>query len=77
MQQLVTESILLAAMGGAAGFVVGRLAIDAVVTMTGPTITRIGLTGHGVPMDARVLAFTCTTAIVAVLAFGLVPALIA
>jgi predicted permease len=76
VQQLVTESLLLGAMGGVAGFIVGRLAIDTVVGVTGPTITRIGLTTGGVPMDARVLAFTCAMAFVAVLAFGLVPALI-
>ena len=52
------------------------MAIDAVVALTGPTITRIGLTGHGVPMDATVLAFTSAIAMTAVLAFGLVPALI-
>ena len=76
VQQLVTESVLLAAMGSAVGLVVGRLAIHAVVAMTGPTITRIGLTGRGVPMDARVLAFTCAIAMLAVLAFGLVPAVL-
>ena len=75
VQQLMTESVILAAIGGIAGFIVGRMAINAVVEFTGPTITRIGLTGHGVPMDARVLAFTSAIATVAVLAFGLVPAL--
>jgi predicted permease len=75
VQQLATESVLLATMGSVVGFVVGRLAINAVIVLTGPTITRIGLTVHGVPMDGRVLAFTCAVAIVAVLAFGLVPAL--
>jgi putative ABC transport system permease protein len=77
VQQLVTESILLAVTGGSAGFAVGRIAIDAVVTLTGPTITRIGLTGHGVPLDARVLVFTIAVAVIAVLVFALVPALIA
>jgi predicted permease len=76
VQQLVTESVLLAAIGGSAGFIIGRVTIDAVVALTGPTITRVGLTGHGVPMDARVLVFTCAMVVVAVLAFGLVPALI-
>ncbi len=76
VQQLVTESVVLAAVGAAAGFVIGRAAIEAVVAVTGPTIIRIGLTGHGVPLDARVLLFTSAMAIIAVLAFGLVPALI-
>jgi putative ABC transport system permease protein len=77
VQQLVTESVLLAAVGGAAGGVIGRVAIDTVVALTGPTITRIGLTDHGVPMDATVLVFTSAIALAAVLVFGLVPALIA
>ena len=76
VRQLITESVVLAAIGGVAGFAVGRVAINAVVGWTGPTITRIGLTGHGVPMDATVLAFTSAIATVAVLAFGLVPALL-
>ena len=75
-QQLITESALLAAIGGALGFVIGRVAIGAVVAITGPTITRIGLTQHGVPMDARVLTFTFVMVVVAVFAFGLAPALI-
>jgi predicted permease len=76
IQQLITESVVLAAIGGVAGFVFGRLAINAVVGWTGPTITRIGLTGRGVPLDARVLGFTCGIATAAVLAFGVVPALL-
>jgi putative ABC transport system permease protein len=77
VQQLVTESLLLAAVGGAAGGALGRIAIAVVVALTGPTITRIGLTDHGVPLDATVLVFTSAIALAAVLAFGLVPALIA
>jgi putative ABC transport system permease protein len=76
VQQLVTESAVLATTGGVAGFVFGRMAIDAVVRWTGPTITRIGLTGHGVPIDGRVLGFTCGIATISVLAFGVVPALL-
>jgi putative ABC transport system permease protein len=49
VQQLVTESVLLAAIGASVGFAIGRLAIDAVVALTGPTITRIGVTAHGAP----------------------------
>ncbi|HEX6465558.1 MAG TPA: ABC transporter permease [Vicinamibacterales bacterium] len=76
VQQLITESVVLAAIGSVAGSVFGRLAINAVVGWTGPTITRIGLTGHGVPMDTTVLGFTCAIATMAVLAFGLAPALL-
>ena len=54
VQQLVTESVLLAMVGGAVGGALGRVATAGVVTLTGPTITRIGLTRQGVPMDATV-----------------------
>ena len=77
VQQLVTEGILLATVGGALGCVVGRAAIDVVVRFAGPTITRIGLTHRGVPIDLRVLAFTTAVALIAVLVFGFAPALIA
>jgi len=76
VQQLITESVVLAAFGSLAGVVLGRAAINAVVGWTGPTITRIGLTGHGVPMDARIIGFTVAIAIVTVLAFGVVPAIL-
>jgi len=77
VRQLLTECLVLAAVGGAAGCMVGRLAIDIVVSLTGPAITRIGLTEAGVPMDVRILAFTSGIALLAVLGFGLVPALVA
>jgi predicted permease len=76
VRQLITESVVLASVGGATGFAVGRIAINAVVRLTGPTITRIGLTPEGVPLDARVFVFTSAIAAVAVLAFGLMPALV-
>jgi predicted permease len=76
VRQLLTECLVLAVVGGVAGCLVGRLAIEIVVSLTGPAITRIGLTDAGVPIDARVLAFTSGIALLAVLGFGLVPALI-
>jgi predicted permease len=76
VRQLVTEGLLLAAVGAVAGFVLGRVAIDLVVRWTGPTITRIGLTGHGVPIDVRLFAFVGLTTALAVLCFATVPALI-
>jgi predicted permease len=76
VQQLVTEGMLLAAIGAALGGVIGRVAIDVVVAWTGPTITRIGLTDRGVPMDDTVLVFTSIVALFAVLVFGLAPTVI-
>jgi putative ABC transport system permease protein len=76
VQQLLTEGLLLAAIGGAAGFFFGRFAIHAVIALTGPTITRIGLTDRGIPIDLRVLFFTTAMSVISVLVFGLFPALI-
>jgi predicted permease len=75
-RQLVTEGVLLAAVGAVAGLVLGRIAIDLVVRWTGPTITRIGLTGHGVPIDFRLFVFVGVTTVLAVLCFATAPALI-
>ena len=69
------ESLLLGGVGGAAGLVVARTAIRVAVALAGPTIIRVGLTNEGAPMHLRVVIFTIATTLVAVLVFGLVPAL--
>ena len=76
VQQLLLESLLLAGMGGAAGLLVGRTAIRAAIVLAGPTIIRVGLTDHGVPIHLRVLIFTSAVTVATVLAFGLIPAVI-
>ena len=76
VQQLLLESLLLAGIGGAAGLLVGRTAIRAAIALAGPTIIRVGLTDHGVPIHLRVLIFTSAVTVATVLAFGLIPALI-
>jgi putative ABC transport system permease protein len=76
VQQLLTESLVLAAIGGVAGFFLGRLAIDGLIALTGPTITRIGLTEHGVPLDLPVLIFTGAVSVTSVVAFALWPAVV-
>jgi len=71
VRQLVTESIVLAALGGAAGLVVARLAI--------PTLSR--LVPDTLPiarqpaLDPRVLAFAALVIGATGLAFGVVPAM--
>jgi putative ABC transport system permease protein len=77
VRQLLTESLLLAAVGGVGGFLLGWMAIDAVIALRGPAITRIGLTDHGVPIRVGILIFTSAVSIVSLLAFGLWPAMIA
>jgi predicted permease len=71
-RQLLTESLLLAAAGGAAGLLLAPW----LVTLLVKTQSRLGvaqtLLGEGV--DRRVLAFTALTTLLAGLVFGAVPA---
>jgi putative ABC transport system permease protein len=71
VRQLLTESLLLAASGGALGLLVGAWSIDALVTLApqgAPRLEEIGL-------DARVLAFAIGLTMLTGLVFGIVPAL--
>jgi predicted permease len=72
VRQLLTESMLLAALGGAAGIALGswgsRLLVAMVSAGPQPIPLEVGL-------DARVLAFTFAIAVLSALVFGTVPAL--
>jgi putative ABC transport system permease protein len=71
VQQLVTESVVLALIGGAAGAVVG-----ATILMAAPSVIPAGLIPGGVTLafDARVVTFCAAASIVVGVVFGLVPA---
>ena len=72
MRQLLIESLLLAACGGAAGLIIGAAALEALKT------TAIGLllTPWGeVALDARVLSVTLGLTMLTAMLFGLVPAI--
>jgi putative ABC transport system permease protein len=71
-RQLLTESVLLAALGGAAGAVLAMWGTDLIVALSPEGITRISETR----VDARVLAFTAFISLATGVAFGLAPALI-
>ena len=73
--QLLTESVLLSAMGGVAGLVVGVLGVRALLAINPGNIPRIGETGSAVALDGTVLAFTVLLSLVTGVTFGLVPAL--
>jgi putative ABC transport system permease protein len=74
LRQLMTESMLLAAAGGAAGLLLGACAIHPLIVFTRLNVNAPGLE---VTIDGRVLAFTlAATALTGVL-FGLFPALAA
>ena len=72
VRQLLTESVVLAALGGAAGVLLGYGGLRAFATLLenafGVAPTRIGL-------DARVLAITSLSALGTSVVFGFVPAL--
>jgi predicted permease len=72
VRQLVTESVLLACIGGAAGLAVARWGGHALLRLaaTGPTPIPLDL-----PFDWRFLGFTAGVSLITGLAFGLAPAL--
>jgi putative ABC transport system permease protein len=71
VRQLLTESVLLALVGGAAGLLLGAAAIRPLLAMSPVEIDRLARVG----IDGRVLAFTLLTSLASGLIFGLAPAL--
>src|SRR5947207_6166 len=74
VRQLLTESVVLALVGGGCGLVLGTIGIRALLALNPGNIPRIGLGGSAVSIDGRVLAFTAIVSVVTGLVFGLFPA---
>jgi putative ABC transport system permease protein len=70
MRQLLTESLLLASAGGAAGLGLGLVGTRALVRLSPRNIPRLAETG----VDMRVLGFTLAVSIVTGIIFGIAPA---
>jgi putative ABC transport system permease protein len=70
-RQLMTESLLLAAIGGACGLLLAAWGLDALVAFNPADIPRLS----GVGVNATALLFTFGVSVVTALIFGLVPAL--
>jgi putative ABC transport system permease protein len=70
IRQLLTESFLLALIGGAAGLIVAALGSRALVAFGPPDVPRLSDTG----VDGWVLVFTLGISVAASLLFGLAPA---
>jgi predicted permease len=77
MRQLLTESVLLAFAGGAAGLALGYTALRALLAAAPAGIPRIGADGSGVAADTTVLLFTLSVSLGTGMLFGVVPALTA
>ena len=70
VRQLLTESLLLAGLGGLAGLMVAWLAVKAMQIFGPASIPRL----HEVGVDYRVLIFTFAVALLTGIMFGLAPA---
>jgi putative ABC transport system permease protein len=71
-RQLLTESVMLAGLGGAVGAALAVWGTKLIVALSPEGITRIAETR----LDARVLAFTALVTLATGVAFGLAPALL-
>ena len=70
-RQLMTESILIAALGGVVGLLFGAWALKAIVMLSAEQIPRL----NEVALDGRVIAVMMAVTALAGIIFGLVPAL--
>lgn len=70
VRQLITESLLLAVVGGALGALLAAWGIDLLVTLTRDSVPPTAI----VKIDATVLGFTFLVSLLTGLLFGLVPA---
>lgn len=79
LRQLLTESVLLAVLGGALGFVLGSWGVRGLLALSPGDIPRL-TSADGLPavlpaLDWRVAAFTMVVAFATAIVFGLLPAL--
>ena len=70
-RQFLTESVLLAAIGGAAGLLLSFIGLDVLRTFIPESVSQ----GQTINMDAKVLLFTGLVSLVTGLVFGLAPAM--
>ncbi len=75
IRQLLTESIVLATIGGALGLALGVAGIRALLSVSTVGLPRIGADGVLVAADWRVMLFALLVSLGAGVLFGLIPAL--
>src|SRR5215216_2532066 len=73
IRQLLTESLLLSTLGGAAGLILALWGVDLLISASPGNIPRL----KEVTLDGRVLGFTILISMLTGLVFGLAPALVA
>jgi macrolide transport system ATP-binding/permease protein len=78
VRQLLTESVLLAGLGGAVGLFVAWWSLEGF--LAAPLLSRVGVQGRDLTVlnlnpDARILTYTLLLSLLSAVAFGLVPAL--
>jgi putative ABC transport system permease protein len=71
IRQLITESVLLASMGGVLGMVVAKIGVDALVALSPPELPRASAIG----VDGSVFAFALGITALIGLVIGLIPAI--
>jgi len=71
MRQLLTESVLLAGLGGVAGMLLAVWGVDWLETLIPENLAQ----ARGIVMDGRVLAFSVAVSLLTGMVFGLLPAL--
>lgn len=71
VRQLLTESVIVAVLGGAAGLLLARLGLSALLALAPPDLPRTDAIG----LNGTVLAFSAGVALFSGLLFGLAPAL--
>jgi putative ABC transport system permease protein len=70
IRQLLSESLLIAGLGGVCGLLLGRLLLQGLVTLASPQLPQL----HRVGLDTTVLLFTLGIAIATSIFCGLLPA---
>ncbi len=75
IRQLLTESVLLALIGGAVGLGLGFAGVRWLLSIRPGDIPRIGENGAGVTVDWRVALFTISISVLTGILFGLIPAI--